>query len=329
MTIGQRIKQARKASQKSLRALAEEVGVSAMAISKYERNEVVPSSSVVIRLSHSMNVPVDYFFRPAQEQIEVQAFRKHASLGKKDQEAIQARIQEWVERYFEIEDLLFVNSPHFELPRFPVNSFEDVEAAAQELRQAWDLGADGIDNLIELLEDRGIKVGQVDGFEDFDACTFLVKGEPVMVTRSNIPGDRQRFNLAHELGHLVLDVPEGLDQEKAAYRFAGAFLVPAETARFELGEKRTGLEISELYMLKRKYGLSMQAWIYRARDLGIISENTFQVLCKRFRRYGWRRQEPGANFAPPNSLQVAFLAFPFRHPASPATLLRPPRAKAR
>jgi len=309
MTIGLRIKQARKASRMSLRSLAEEAGVSAMAISKYERNEMVPSSTVVIRLAQSMDIPVDHFFRPIQKNIKVQAYRKHASLQVKEQEAIQARIQEWLERYFEIEDIVLLDTPPIALPQFVIGSLEDVEQAAEEMRQVWGLGMDAIENLTEVLEDRGIKVGQVDGFNDFDACTFLVKDQPVIVTRSGIPGDRQRYNLAHELGHLVLKAPPDIDEEKAAHRFAGAFLVPAVSVRFELGNQRTSLGLSELYMLKKKYGLSMQAWIFRARDLEVISESTAKLMFRSFRQKGWSRREPGEQIQAEEPMRMRLLVY--------------------
>ncbi|MEN6481708.1 MAG: hypothetical protein ABFD29_05995, partial [Anaerolineaceae bacterium] len=95
------------------------------------------------------------------------------------------------------------------------------------------------------------------------------------------------------MGHLILDVQGDLKPEQAANRFVGAFLVPAATARFELGTNRTDLNINELHMLKHKYGLSMQAWIYRAKDLFIISENTAARLFQQFRVNDWHRQEPG------------------------------------
>jgi Zn-dependent peptidase ImmA (M78 family) len=108
-----------------------------------------------------------------------------------------------------------------------------------------------------------------------------------------LPGDKQRFNLGHELGHLVLKVLGGLEFEDACHRFVGSLLAPAEMVRFELGSTRTTLGMSELYMLKHKYGLSMQAWIYRAKDLGIISESTATCLFKHFRSNGWHAREPG------------------------------------
>ena len=120
----------------------------------------------------------------------------------------------------------------------------------------------------------------------------------VIVVKKDIPVDRQRYNLAHELGHLVLEVKEVVDEEKAAHRFAGAFLVPSSAARRELGSDRSTLSPGELHILKHKYGLSMQAWIYRAQDLDIISRSTASELFREFRVRGWNREEPGESYPP-------------------------------
>ncbi|MEN6481709.1 MAG: helix-turn-helix transcriptional regulator [Anaerolineaceae bacterium] len=201
MTIGGRIKQARKASNFSLRKLADEVGVSAMAISKYERNQDVPSSGVLLRLSQALQVKVDFFFRPSTVSVQLQAYRKHAALGVKEQEAIQMRIQDWVERYLEVESLFPEEQHAANLPLRKVTSLDEIEFAALELRDHWSLGYDAIENLVQLLEDRGIKVGIISGFEHFDACTFTYStqsckedGDPVIVTKGEVSGDRQRFN---------------------------------------------------------------------------------------------------------------------------------------
>ena len=300
MTIGGRIKQARKAGNYSLRKLADEIGVSAMAISKYERDQDVPSSGVLLRLSQALQVKVDFFFRPSTVSVQLQAYRKHAVLGVKEQEAIQMRIQDWVERYLEVESLFPEEQHAANLPLRKVTSLDEIETAALELRDRWSLGSDAIENLVQLLEDRGIKVGIISGLEHFDACTFKADGDPVIVTKGELSGDRQRFNLGHELGHLILDIQGDLKPEQAANRFVGAFLVPAATARFELGANRTDLNINELHMLKHKYGLSMQAWVYRAKDLSIISENTAARLFQQFRVNDWHSQEPGKPYPYPS-----------------------------
>lgn len=285
-----------------------------MAISKYERDESLPGSRVLARLAESLDVPLDFFFRPAAHAVTLRAYRKHASLKKRDETAILARIQEWLERYLEIETLFqdVVRSP--DLPVYQVGELQEIEQAAQDLREEWRLGLDPIENLTELLEDQGIKVGLVEGFDHFDACTFLADGASetsfaVIVNKADIPADRQRYNLSHELGHLVLEITGEVNEEKAAHRFAGAFLVPAPTVRYELGEGRTDLELNELYLLKRKYGLSMQALIYRAKDLEIISEGIAGRLFQRFRSYGWHLREPGGPLPPERPLRLELLTY--------------------
>lgn len=80
----------------------------------------------------------------------------------------------------------------------------------------------------------------------------------------------------------MLETKDGLDPEKAANRFAGAFLVPKAAVKFELRNIRRTIGDYELHMLKDKYGLSMQAWVFRARDLGFISEERAIALFRRF-----------------------------------------------
>ena len=293
MAIGQRIKMARKANKMSLRNLAEKAEISAMAISKYERDLDIPSSGVLLRLAQALSVSIDFLFRPQTISVQLQAYRKHTALGMKEQEAVQMRIQEWLERYLEVESFFPDEGRLVSLPTYVIHSIEQVEDVAIELRGNWNLGLDPIENLTQLLEDQGVKVGIVSGFEHFDASTFFADGAPVIVSKAELPGDQQRFNLGHELGHLILKVDEALDPESACHRFVGAFMVPAQAARFELGSSRTTLDLNEMYLLKRKYGLSMQAWIYRAKDLGIISDNSAARLFQLFRANGWHRLEPG------------------------------------
>jgi Zn-dependent peptidase ImmA (M78 family) len=303
MTIGERIKQGRKMAGKNQRHLASSVGVSAQAISKYERDLDVPGSKILIQLAKALDVRIEFFLRPRSITEIEPKFRRRQTLSVKGQDALLMRVQDWLERYLEIEDILSQRITEFECPMgFPrqVTTYKEVEKAAEDLRHAWGLGNGPIENLTDLLEGKGVKVGVIDADAKFDACTFQAKDgftATVIVTRTGIPGDRQRFSLAHELGHLVLR-PAGLDEEKAAYRFAAAFLVPEITAGFELRGKRPALSLYELHILKHKYGLSMQAWIHRAHDLGIISEAKKEALFKVFSLRGWRKKEPGDEMLP-------------------------------
>ncbi len=309
MSIGSRIMRARKGANLSLRELAERVDLSAMMISKYENDQSVPDSEMLLRFANALAIKLDYFFRPDTFSVELLAYRKHAKLGKKQLEAIKMRIQDWLERYLLVEDLFPQEKIHNVLPTYTVKTMEEVEAAAKNLRDEWHLGSEPIENLIQLLEDKSLKVGLVSGFDDFDACTYTFDDNWVIATKSEISGDRQRFNIAHELSHLVLNCHEDLNPEKAANRFAGAFLVPEEKAVYELGLYRSDLDVNELHLLKHKYGLSMQAWIYRAKDLGIISESAFRRLFKQFRTNYWHHEEPGEPYPSEKPLRMEKLVY--------------------
>lgn len=295
--IGERLQLARKMRRLSQRKLAEKAGVSAMAISKYENNKMMPSSEVLGELAEALDVRMEFLLRPAPSVKVKPVFRKRTRLGKKATEAVMARIQEWLERYLAVESFFPDQERRsFDFPEgfpFQVGQVEDAELAAAELRRAWRLGGDPIENLTELLEDQGIKVGLVKGDFDFDACTFFYDDTPVIAVKRGVPGDRHRFNLAHELGHIMLSVRQETREEKAAHRFAAAFLVPAQAARMELGVTRKYLEPHELLLLKKKYGMSMAAWIYRAKDLGILSEYDAKRMWRSFRSRGWHKEEPG------------------------------------
>jgi Zn-dependent peptidase ImmA (M78 family)/transcriptional regulator with XRE-family HTH domain len=281
----------------SLRALAQRVEVSPMAISKYERGLVVPGSAMLVKMADALKVKPDYFFRSSRIKLSPPSYRRKQSLSAKNQQMIMGEVQDWLERYMEVESLFFEEPPGFQMPEgFPrrIFSIPEAESVAETLRQAWGLGEGPIENLSEVLEENNLKVGLVEGGEGFDALTLWFDHEwPVIAIKRGIPGDRQRFSLAHELAHNLLLCNEGVKPERAADRFAGALLVPAKAAKWELGSHRRHLDYVELHSLKHKYGMSMQALIYRAKDLNIISEHVAARHFQDFSQRGWRHEEPG------------------------------------
>lgn len=308
-----RIAQARRLHGLSQRDVARRAGVSAMAISKYEAGKDVPGSAVLLKLCDALGVGVEALVRPVRIEGIVPEFRKRSSLPVREQRAILAHVSDWLERYVEAEEIKGVRQHGFVFPAgFPmeVETVDDVEDGATRLRSAWHLGTDPIENVTAMLEDKGVKVGFVDAHEGFDACLLHVAGHPelaVVATSRNIPGDRQRMNLAHEAGHLLLKLCGGLDSEAAARRFAGAFLAPKSAVRFELGTQRATLDLRELAILKGKYGLSMQGWIMRARDLGIITPARARSLLIMFRQRGWHSVEPGPSVPQETSSRLDML----------------------
>lgn len=299
--LGDRIRQARVRKAFSLRALADAAGaISAQAISNYETGKDAPSSGVLLRLAKALDVPFDYFFRTVKVELGTPAYRKHCKLSKSEMALLESSVEDAVERYVEAESLISIDVvSKLTIPSelsTNATSLEDVEKKASALRQAWNVGTAPIDNLTELLEDHNIKVIFTRSGEHFDGCAFPEGAIPVIVVNSAKPTDRIRFDLIHELGHLLLRFPTDWDDkaiEAAAHRFAGAFLVPADAARKELGDGRQTISVLELSKLKLKYGMSMQAWLRRAKDLGIVSEATYNRLyVKIIVRNNWRLQEP-------------------------------------
>ena len=301
MNLGERLKSARKRAGLSLRALGERAEVSAQDISKYERGLDVPGSEVLIRLAKALEISLEWLLRPARaEPLRLEpVYRSHRSrLAARQRAQIEAQVSEWLERYLAIEDIL--NERLTFVPpeiRRRVEEEDKVEEVAEALRQAWNLGEDAIPDLIATLEAQGIRVGVIPGPDHFDALMFLLSSsQPVIIVKSDVPGDRQRLSLAHELGHLILEMPKAWDEkrvERAAYRFAGAFLAPRAAVWRELGTSRTRLDLYELHLLKHRYGMSMQAWVHRACDLEVISRATAGEWYRRFRQAGWHRREPG------------------------------------
>lgn len=292
--VGNRLKLARYKSNLNMRALASKAHISAQSVSKYERGINMPSSDVMIRLAKALDVKVEYFFRQVSVGEIYPVYRKKKLLDKKKERVISGVIREWLERYLEVESLCDI-SDVADLPnKHIISNMDQIEDVAIAVRSHLGLGLSPIDNLIELLEGKGIKIGLVDAFDEFDSCLFQTDdGRPVMAVNKNIPGDRQRFSISHELGHLFLDCPDHIDVEKACNRFAGAFITPRNAVFSELGKKRKGLDPFELHLLKHKYGLSMLGWVHRAEDLEIISEIQANKIVSFFRKKGWNIEEPG------------------------------------
>lgn len=303
--IADRVRQARLAAGLTLGALGEQVGVSHTAIRKYEKGGLVPSSSQLLKLARACGVRTEYFFRTHRVELLQSEFRKYAAFGKTAQEALKIKVVELVEKRVELLNA-FPASPllDFTLPGgLPAHiaSLEQIEAFADQVRMAWQLGTNPIADLTDTLEGLGLMVIMVDeAHPGFSGLTALARTEdgrtyPVIAVSQRWPGDRQRFTLAHELGHLLLEerLVEDINKERASDRFAGAFLAPRAAVLQLLGQQRHALEWQELYVLKHEFGLSMAGWLQRAKQCGVITENTHLAMVKVFSKRGWRKGEPG------------------------------------
>ena len=299
--FSERLKLARRRSGLSLRELSSAMGgiVSAQAIGKYERAEMMPSSTVAIALADALEVSLSYLLSPTTETLESVEFRKLASTRAKERAAVEGKVLDNVDRYLQVEQILGLDMPGEDgpdRPLFRIGAVEDVEEAATSVRTDWNLGSGPIPDMTELLEERGIKVfklnlpGSVDGL----SCRVRRSGGddvPVVVCSMGKSLERQRFTIAHELGHLVLDIPASVPEEKACHRFAGAFLVPGDELFREVGRRRVNFGFDELIEIKHIFGISAAALVMRMRDLGIITQATLRDIFAGVGS-GWRTDEP-------------------------------------
>jgi len=306
--IGERLKKARLGAGLSMDQLVTRMDhfLTKQAISKYETGKSVPGPEVLVRLAEVLGVKTSYFLQEPKVNVEFIAYRKHSRLPKAESGRLQARISNYLESYHSLATLFPVSERKtgrrtIRIPKqWQAKSIEDAERIARELRGDWKIGLDPIENLVETLEDHDAAVLALDADERFDGISAwaMVRDDdeqkiPVLVTNAGMPGDRQRFNLAHELGHLVIKPKQTKEDEDIAHRFAAAFLVPDEAAYKELGRSRSRIEFDELLLLKHKYGMSMQAWLRRAKDLEIISFSWYKNTLVTFRKHGWHKHEPG------------------------------------
>jgi Zn-dependent peptidase ImmA (M78 family)/DNA-binding XRE family transcriptional regulator len=181
-----------------------------------------------------------------------------------------------------------------ELTRMPLAQHGDPAAVANALRRAWDLPAGPIEGLVGLLESAGVRVMRRDlGTAAQDAVSTWPTGRrPLILLNRDLPPDRERFTLAHEVGHLLMHQLPADDQEKEANRFAGEFLAPADELE-PLLQGLTVRQFAKLADLKMTWKVSMAMLIQRAADLGCISASQFKTFRIRLNQYGWSQHEPG------------------------------------
>lgn len=296
--IGDKLRAARFRAGLSLRALEDKIEkkVTAQAIGKYERGDMQPTPQILEALVKALGVPKEFLI--AQHSIELGAieFRENTLRSKAEERYVESTIHEHISKYLQIEELLDVVLIDWDKPRqypFPLRHFPDAEWAAHKLRDDWNIGNDPIPNLSEFLEERGFKIIVEQLPESIAGVTCFVNTVngwkvPVIVTNDKITGERQRFTIAHELGHLLLECKNNdIDFEKACDKFASALLMPDRFLWAALGKSRKTISIGELVSLKKFLGVSVQAIVYRCKDLGIINEYTYRVLYREFAKRSW------------------------------------------
>jgi len=291
---GERIRQVRELRGLTQKQLAEIARIGQSAISQIEAGLTQPSTSVTEAISAATGFPADFFSREAGPE-----FPAGSLLFRARRSATPSEVREayrWAELVYECASSLAVR-----LELMPVSlpqlGGESPAAAAGLTRSALDLSPDRpISNLTYALERRGVLILAIPiQLPKRDAFSMWVgnRGEtPLINVSAALPGDRLRFSLAHETGHLVLHPSQRgyiKDLERQADEFAGELLLPADALHSELPSPVT---IEGLFPLKRRWGVSIQTLIMRAKSLGVISQRRCQHLFKLLAQRGQLRREP-------------------------------------
>ncbi len=304
--VGERLREAREARTQSAASLAASVGISAQAIYQYENDRNSPSSTVLVQIAETLQLPVSFFLKPSRSLGDSQVFyRSMAAATARARQRAQTRLY-WLR---DIEDYLtdFVslpapNIPDFGLPPDPaLLSNAEIEEAADELRQCWRLGSTPIANMVLLLENHGVVVARDRlGAESLDGTSQVSPSARPFVIIGTDKGSpaRWRFDAAHELGHLVLHSASPRDLvrrpdlykriEEQAHRFAAAFLLPLSS----FGDDLFAVSLDALRALKPKWNVSIAMMIMRARSARLLSEETERRLWIGMSRRKWRAVEP-------------------------------------
>lgn len=301
----ERLRQVLAARRLSQLQLAGLVGVSPATVSKWRAGNQAPARDALERLASVVNVAPEWFTRAPSSRVSTPFFRSNASAHVAARAMLEARM-EWAQ------DVALALSEFVDYPavNLPMRTFidpdeitsDEIEAAAAECRDLWRLGRTAVQDLALAVEGAGVVlireetgISQIEGLSAWSEAM----GRPLVLLSSDKDnGYRSRFDLAHELGHLILHRHIARPNERERYkqlegqahRFAGAFLLPAETFSSEV---RTPVTLDDLLLLKRRWGASVAAMVMRLRTLKILDEEAAQLLFKRRSARWGAKAEPG------------------------------------
>ncbi len=283
-----RLKQARIMRGLSMDGLCNKIGneLSKQSIYKYESGKMMPDSHSLIILSNALGVAVDYFFRPMTLTIDSVEFRKKSKLGVKKIGSIQEVVKDKLERYFEIESINEIVSEFTsDYSDIVVLDERDIYPIVSRIKSDWKLGEDGINNLIEILEENKIKVVEIEEIKSFDGLSGYVNGKnPIIVLNKSFDSERKRFTALHELGHLLLNFDSSISDdkiEKLCNLFASEMLISKDVFINKIGSNRRDISLQELKDIQMQFGISIDALMYKAKHLNIITDSRYKTFQKK------------------------------------------------
>lgn len=271
--------------------LATKLEISQSKLSKVELGQQDAPDEVFQRLVRALHYPAEFFAQPfvsTAKTTEFFNYRKKASVRVRYQEMVEARSN--ITR-LQIRKLLESVEIPSRLETFDIEtSIASPEAVANHIRAKWSIPAGPIQNLVKVLEDAGIIIVWFE-FENPEISGFTIQDDsnhPIIFLNRNMPGDRDRFTLAHELGHILLHKFPTDNSESEANKFASEFLMPKR----DISGMLYPVNLDRLAALKMYWKVSMQALLMRASDLNLVTKRQAQFTWMKMGKLGYRTQEP-------------------------------------
>lgn len=296
---GRRLTMARQLAGLRKARLADLIGMSPASVTGWESGAKQPNRATVAKLALALRVEPQFFAGGAPPRVEKPHFRSLRSTPQVAQDEAEA----YGQFVTEIAGLLekVVELPETLLPDLPVAPDEadaSPEDVARKAREFFGVTPGPIQHVVRLAERAGVVVVFSEpGIAAIDAYSLHSGTRPIIVLNP-VKDDyyRQRFDVAHEIGHLIMHhdaEPGGRVAEEQANRFAAEFLMPAEEIGLHLPATTAGRGWAKLAELKEHWGVSIAALLYRARTLGVMGDVTYRNAMIRMSQNGWRRAEPG------------------------------------
>jgi len=299
--IPERIREAREAAGLTDEQFAESLDVSRQFVGKLETGQAGPGGDTYSRIIAITNQPPNFFTTDRMRKLERFGVPNWRSL-KRMQRPDRLRITRKLEWAYDVVDLIekYINLPSVNIPDvefdFESDSDEVIECLAELVREKWGLGLGPIADLPPLLEYNGIVLLEYPvKCEDMDAVSRWQGGRPyILYSRETKSNSRRIFNLAHELGHIILHSGVDADSntldrmERQANRFAGAFLLPRKSFPKEV----VSTSIDYFLFLKERWRVAVAAMAYRCKDLSILNANQIKYIWKQMNSRGIRKSEP-------------------------------------
>ena len=286
-----RLTLARKRRRLTGRELAEHAGLTPVHVSRIEKGKAENiERSTIESLSKALEFPADFFFGgdvdlPDKDSA---SFRSLSAMTAKERDAalsagaIGYLLSDWVEERFNLPEVDLLDLRHEREP----------DSAARSLRSYWGLGEKPINNVVKLLESKGVRVFSLsEDTKNVDAFSCWRNGVPYVFLNTFKTSERSRFDALHELGHLVLHrhgKPQGRQAESEADKFASHFLMPSMDLMSTISFVAS---LKQLVEKKKRWGVSVAALAYRLNKSGILSDWQYRTFCIQINRlYG--KSEP-------------------------------------